>query len=444
MRDIILTLIVFSALPFVPKRPYVGVMLWVWLSVMNPHRLTYGFAYSFPFAQLVAVVTFYALLVAKGPKGLPMTGPVKVLIMFGLWMALSTATAIYPDQSMDMLVKVAKILLMTLVTMMLVRTKHELHVLLFTLAGSLGFFGIKGGLFTIRSGGSDRVWGPPGSFIEGNNEVALAFIVIIPLMYYLMTTLENKWLKRAMLASMLLCALASLGSYSRGALLGLAAMGMVLWWRSPKKLVAAGALVVLIPAAMAFMPEKWFARMDTIQTYQEDNSAMGRINAWILCYNVAKDDPLTGGGFIIYDAATFAKYAPNPLDIHVAHSIYFQVLGEHGWVGLFLYLLLAWLVWRRATWIVKTCEARDDLKWAANLASMMQVSLVGFAVGGAFLSLAYFDVPYYLMAVIVITGRLVEQALAAPVPGTPDKTVALDKPRAPAAGPLRPAPRSTY
>ena len=435
MRDIILTLIVFSALPFVLKRPYIGVLLWVWLSVMNPHRLTYGFAYSFPFAALVAGVTFYAMVTTKGPKSLPFTGPVKVLIAFGLWMVLSTVTAIYPELSTDMLSKVAKILLMTLVTMMLVRTKHELHMLLFTLAGSLGFYGVKGGLFTIRSGGSDRVWGPPGSFIEGNNEVALAFIVIIPLMYYLMTTLENKWHKRAMLAAMLLCALASLGSYSRGALLGLAAMGLVLWWRSPKKMMAGAIMIVVIPAALAFMPDKWFERMDTIKTYEEDNSAMGRINAWLMTWNLAKDDPLTGGGFVIYDAATFAKYAPNPLDIHAAHSIYFQVLGEHGFVGLFLFLWLAWLSWRRASWICSQARKRDDLKWAGLLASMMQVSLVGFAVGGAFLSLAYFDVPYYLMAVIVITGRIVEQALAA---GPPAAVAAVP------AAPLKPAVRTTY
>jgi hypothetical protein len=43
---------------------------------------------------------------------------------------------------------------------------------------------------------------------------------------------------------------------------------------------------------------------------------------------------------------------------------------------------------------------------------MIQVSMVGFATGGAFLSLLYYDVPYYLMAAMVATGALLEKVLA--------------------------------
>jgi len=138
---------------------------------------------------------------------------------------------------------------------------------------------------------------------------------------------------------------------------------------------------------------------------------MGRINAWHMAYNLALDRPLVGGGFHIYDAMVFQLYAPNPDDIHAAHSIYFQTLGEHGFVGLFLYLLLGVLTWRTGAWIVRNARPHEDLRWAADLAAMTQVSLLGFAVGGAFLSLVYFDVPYYLMAGLVVTRRVVEAEL---------------------------------
>lgn len=416
MRDIVLTLIIVSLLPLIFRRPHIGIMMWVWISVMNPHRLTYGFAFSFPWALLIAGITLFSMVMTKQPKSLPMTPIVKTVIAFALWMCVTTAAAFLPEQSLDMLEKVMKILLMTLVTIMLVRTKDQLHMLLYVMCGSLAFYGIKGGLFTIRSGGGERVWGPPDSFIYGNNEVALAFVTIIPLMYYILRRQTNVWLRWGVLVAILMCGLSALGSYSRGALIGIAAMVIVLWLRSPKKLKSGLVMAIAIPFAINFMPAKWTERMDTITTYKEDASAMGRVNAWVMAFNVAKDDPLTGGGYVTWTPAIFAMYAPDPTDVHVAHSIYFQVMGEHGFAGLALYLLLAFLTWRRAAWIRRTCKQREDLAWASELASMIQVSLIGFGVGGAFLSLAYFDIPYYVMAMVVILGRIVDETIARDAP----------------------------
>jgi probable O-glycosylation ligase (exosortase A-associated) len=144
-----------------------------------------------------------------------------------------------------------------------------------------------------------------------------------------------------------------------------------------------------------------------------------------MAFNLAKDRPFVGGGFEIAELGTFARYAPNKIDVpRAAHSIYFQALGEHGFVGLGLYLLFGFLTWRSGQWIIRNTRDLDGYQWASSLASMIQVSLVGFAIGGAFLSLLYFDVPYYLMAAMVATRILVEKelveqtALAIPVKST--------------------------
>lgn len=411
MRDLVITLAVFGSLPFILKRPFIGILMWVWISVMNPHRLSWGFAYDFPFAAMIAATTLIGLLTTKDPRRLPMTPIVISLMMFVVWMCITTAFSMWPDESVVMLNRVLKIMLMTIVTMMLIKTKEQVQYLVWVLVASLAYYGVKGGIFTITSGASSIVWGPSGSYIEGNNEVALAFITIIPIMYYIQMVAENKWLKRAMMVSIILCAFAALGSYSRGALLGIAAMLFFLWLKSPKKVAMGVVMVCLIPVAIAFMPEKWGARMDTIKTYEEDQSAMGRINAWYMAFNMAKDRPLVGGGFEIYNRTAFALYAPVPDDVHAAHSIYFQALGEHGFVGLGLYLTMVWLVWRKTVWIVRSTRAHATLKWASQLATMIQVSMVGFAVGGAFLSLLYYDVPYYLIAIVVVVGTIVEKAL---------------------------------
>ncbi|MCE3264578.1 MAG: putative O-glycosylation ligase, exosortase system-associated [Pseudoduganella sp.] len=410
MRDLIITLIIFASLPMIFKRPFYGAVMWIWISVMNPHTQGWGFAQSMPFAAIIAGVTLVAMLARPKEVRFPSTGLTWLLIAFSAWMCVTTLFAMGPEDPMEMLRKVMKIMLMTVVVSMLVRTRKDIEMLVWTIVISLGYFGVKGGLFTIRSGGAHRVWGPAGTFIDGNNEIALALIMVVPLMLFLVPLIASKWGKRAMWLSAGLCALASLGSYSRGAALALAAMLVFLWLKSQDKVKLGVLLLCMAPLALVFMPEQWHSRIDTINNYEQDGSAMGRINAWKMAANLAADRPL-GGGFEIYNRDIFSRYAPNPDDVHAAHSIYFQVLGEHGYVGLLLFLALYVVVWRNGSWVIRSADGVPELEWAARLARMLQVSLVGFMVGGAFLSLAYFDVPYYIMVIMVATRLLVERTL---------------------------------
>lgn len=433
MRDILVTLIVFGSLPFIFKRPYIGILMWVWISVMNPHTQGWGFATSFPFAAIIAGVTIASWFFTKEPRDLPLTPVTWVLLAFVIWINVTTLFALYPELVYAQWVKVMKIMLMIFLTLMLIKTKQHIQLLIWILVISLGYYGVKGGIFTIKSGGVDLVWGPEGTFIGGNNEIALALIMTIPLMHYLQVVSQNKWTRWALTIAILLCAAAALGSYSRGALLAILAMGGFLWLKSRNKVSVSLLILLVMPVAFMFMPDKWGERMDTINTYEEDGSVQGRFNAWWMAYNLAKDRPLVGGGFEIYEPQIFARYAPDPTDIHAAHSIYFQTLGEHGFVGLVLFLLLGILAWRTGTWIIRNTETLDEYKWAYSLATMIQASLIGYIVGGAFLSLLYFDVPYYLMAAMVATRIVVEKGLK--------KTAKLAMPEKRTS--FRPRPRTT-
>ena len=210
---------------------------------------------------------------------------------------------------------------------------------------------------------------------------------------------------------MLLCVAAAIGSYSRGALVGLGAMALFLWLKSPNKALLGSIGVVVGIVALFSMPDGWFERMGTIGTYDEDASAMGRINAWWMAWNLALSRIPIGGGFDIYMPDLFARFSPNPLDIHAAHSIYFQVLGEHGFMGLFLFLSIFICAWRNGNWVIARTKGVAQLRWAHDLAAMLQVSLVGYAVGGAFLSLSYYDFPYYVAAMLAISRIVVEREI---------------------------------
>jgi len=184
----------------------------------------------------------------------------------------------------------------------------------------------------------------------------------------------------------------------------MAAMGLFLWFKSRHKFVTGIYMLIAVAIMAAVMPQEWYDRMNTIRNYQEDDSALGRINAWHTAFNVAKDR-VTGGGFEMFRPPTFREYAPEPFRVHDAHSIYFEVLGEHGFVGLGLFMLLGLLAWIRGQQVIKRCKHDTENKWASDLAAMIQVSLVGYATGGAFLGLAYFDLPYHLMIIILLAAK---------------------------------------
>ncbi len=411
MRDIVLVMFLFGSVPFILWRPTVGVFLWIWVSVMNPHRLTWDFAFDLPFAQVIAVATLVGMVFSREPNRLPVTPVTVVLFMMVLWMNVTTFFAIDMSLSLPMWERVMKILFMVFVALYLLHSRQHVEWLIWILAGSVAFYGIKGGLFTLREGGEFRVWGPEGSFIVDNNALALALVMTIPLLRYLHLQATNRLVRWGLVGSMVLCGLSALGSQSRGALLAISAMLVVLWLKSRHKVITGLVLVLLVPVAIGFMPEKWEDRMRSIQNYKQDSSAMGRINAWTMAFNVAQDRPLVGGGFEMRSPSVYARYAPDPTVVRSAHSIYFQVLGEHGFVGLALFLLLWTLVWRDSSWIFRQSQSRKELHWASDLALMVQVSLIGYAVGGAFLDLAYYDVPYNLLTAVVLTRILVEKEI---------------------------------
>ncbi len=422
MRDIAVVLF-FIAVSFAAfRRPFYGALLWVLFGLMNPHRLAYGFAYSMPFAQMAVIVTVLAAAYHLREVRWPRSVQMNLLLVFIAWMGITTAAAIVRDPSITKYIDVLKVLGMTIVVATMIRTREEIMGLVWVMVASIGFFGFKGGIFTIATGGNFRVWGPPGSLVQGNNELAVALVMTIPLAYFLTTNLQVardfypasrvpiKVLRAGGILTMLLCAASAIGSQSRGALLAILAMGTVLWWRSHSKVSIAAVFIAAVMVALPLLPDTWFERMSTIQTYGEDLSALQRINAWETAINIARDR-FTGAGFTTAHASVFAMYSPRPGVewIYVAHSIYFQVLGDHGWIGLSLYLLLWVSTYAGAGRVYRLAKKHTELAWAANLMSMCKVSLVGFAVGGAFLSLAYWDMPYYVMVLIVATGILVRQ-----------------------------------
>jgi probable O-glycosylation ligase (exosortase A-associated) len=386
------------------RYPWTGVLVYAWVSLFSPHRFAFGFAYNFEFALITAMATVAGALFHWKEVRLPFNSITFLLIMLPFWMTVTLLFALEPSAAQVRWEEVMKTFFIVLLAASLLHTRTQLEAFLWVIVGSIGFYGLKGGVFTLVAGGGAKVYGPPGdSFLTDNNAIAVALIMTIPLMHFLAGTVSSRWLKLGMYGTMLMSGMAILGSQSRGAFLGVVVMVAFLWLKGKQKVLSAMVLIPVAALAIGFMPAKWTSRMDTIENYEQDSSALGRINAWNMAFNLANDRPLVGGGFEIYTPSTFARYAPNPEDVHAAHSVYFQMLGEHGYVGLLLFLCLGMATWMTARRIIRLSRDHPEYTREADLARAIQVSLVGFSVAGAFVNIAYWDFLYYEIVIVMGT-----------------------------------------
>jgi putative inorganic carbon (HCO3(-)) transporter len=408
MRDTLLIAIVFAGCIAALRRPWIGVMLWTWLSIMNPHRYTWGIAYSAPLAAIAAASVVIGLLMTKDRESPFKGSAVQWMLVFMIWMTISWLAGLDVAGDFDQWKKVMKVDVMIIVSLMLLHSKKHIFALVWVCVLSIALLGAKGGLFSLLSGGGGRVWGPPGSFIEDNNAFAVAVIMTIPLLRFLQLQLASKSAKHAMTIAMLLCAISALGSQSRGALLAISAMAFYFWWNGKNKLQMGLLLFVVAALLLEFMPDSWSDRMATINTYETDGSAMGRISAWWNSWNLAFHYPF-GVGFNAATPALFARFSPYPDQVQGAHSIYFLALGNHGFIGLALFLGIWVATWRSAGWLRHKKDLVPGAKWCGELGALSQVSLIAYLVGGAFLNLTYFDLPYNIMVMVVLTRVWVER-----------------------------------
>lgn len=399
MRDLLLALFVFGMIPFILMRPYIGLLVWSWLGYMNPNRLCYGFAISFPWVQMIAIVTLVGWLVSRERKSIPWSKTSVLLLLFLVATGVTTLFAAVPEAASSKWVEVLKIMVMVFMTLAMVNSRERINWLVWTVVVSLGFYGFKGGLFTVLGGGVSHVMGPPASFIADNNALALALCMTLPLMRYLQLHATRKVIRIGLGLGMLLTAIAVLGTYSRGGFVALFVVAFALLLKSRRRLAIVMVAIVVGFIAWHFMPAKWANRMGTLHHASQTESGETRIQSWEFAANLALHRPLVGGGFDAYlSRDLWLKYGPEGARPRAIHSIYFRTLGEQGFPGLLLFLALLWVAWRNCARVRKRLRDVPDKKWAFDLASMLQVSLVAYMIAGAFLPMPYFDLTYQLFA----------------------------------------------
>ncbi|MBV9250189.1 MAG: putative O-glycosylation ligase, exosortase A system-associated [Acetobacteraceae bacterium] len=410
MRDLILVFGSLAYLPVIFRSAAAGVLCWEWFSIMNPHRQVYGFANGQPFNSVIAVVTIMIWLCsAERKRWTPDVMP-WLLLLFTGWMTFNSLFAMVPEWSWQYWDRTVRTFAVVFLAFFVITGKARVHGLVWAVVIALGYYGIKGGVFVIRSGGSGLVYGPEGSILADNNQLALAVVSVLPLAYYLFRHTRSALLKAALLATFLLEVLMVLGTQSRGGVIALATILLVFWVSSDRKAITAVLAIGAVLIGLRFMPESFFQRMDTLNDVNSDSSFQGRVDAWHVATLVAMDRFPFGAGFYAPQLPQiFNHYLPDASP-HAAHSIYFQVLGEHGFIGLAIFIAILVLALRNAGLVIRQTRGVEGLAWAHDLAKMVRTSLIGYYVGGAALSMAYFDGYLIMIAILSCLREIVAQA----------------------------------
>ena len=301
---------------------------------------------------------------------------------------------------------VTKVMLMAAVMIPITSSFQRLRYVVLTVAGCFGFYVLKSLPFIIATGGAHRVFGPEQSMIADNNDFGLALNMTLPFYFFLAQTETKRWVKRFFGFLFTITVPAIFFTYSRGALVGLISVALLMFLQSRRRFALVPVLVLGLVTALFFAPASWKARMDPSREGALDDSAQSRLNAWAYARALAADYPITGGGFATFTPELYDRYAPTKVEtVYGPHSVYFQVLAEHGYVGPRRFICSSCFPASSpsAAWPARR-DARQDRE-VAHYAHMFQFSLVAFLVSGVFLGRAYFDYFFTIVAFIIILER---------------------------------------
>ncbi len=428
-------------------KPHIGVLVWNWVSHMSPHAYTYGFAFSFPFLVLVGGLTALGMVVSGEPKHFPKHPVMIAIITYVLWTLVTYSLGFEPSVGETKITQFMKMVAFAIITAVVMQSPNRLKAFMYVMIASLMFVAAKGGLFTIVTGGGNSVNDGRGMMAD-NNQLAMALAMLFPLSIFIAKYPPYKIMKLPLQMAVFLVPIAAIGTQSRGGMVAISAVLFMLLLKSKRKFMLIAIMVPLVIGAVTFMPDSWKNRMQSTGNATEDGSFKGRVSMWKFATNVADDHPIEGGGFdVFYIPRLGPEYMPPGFAMRAPHSIYFEVLGEHGYVGLFLFLTMLFVGYYSAGTNAKLFRQYQETAWLGDLSGAIQLSLIGYAVGGLTVNIASFDVFYHLLIIVVlcrvIGDKMVEKGVAKIVLEKEEVTKAKGKwkPPSPSERPPLPAER---
>ena len=433
MRDLLfLALLPLMLYPMV-KRPFIALGMWIWTAMFFPNAWLYGIASGLRYNLIFTGVAIFSYLLMRDKPKVRFGSIGLLVVLFFLWTTVSSALTVgIPEVAWEIWVRFFKVIALFVFVVLIMEKKLHMDFFAWCVVLSIGFYGALEALKYIASGGGHMIAGFAGHVLGDRNELALAFVMTLPLCLYLFDQYgkTSRPVGMGLIGVMFLIVAAVIGTQSRGGFIALLGLGGYLFLKSKHKVPLAIFIVIVSVGLATIVSQDWVSRMDTIGEASEDASFMGRVVAWKLSFIMAVQNPFFGGGFKSLETVAvwarltndFPAYSffysgdafPEATFARAAHSVYFQVLGEHGFAGLLIYLMLIVTVFRKARQVVVHGRKHGAPAWIMDFATTLQLCLFVFCLGGAALSFAYFELIFAVFAmVLVLHSRILPAALAA-------------------------------
>ena len=427
MRDLVFVGYLLALLFLAFKRPFIFTLVYAYIDIVAPQRLSYFLLNSVPLSLIVFGMAFLGYLVADDKKDSRFSVRQGVMVMLLFYCGYTTFQGALPEDAMEKWDWVWKALVFAIFLPLTLRTKLRIEALTLFMVLCAGTLIITGGIKTLGSGGG---YGVLVLLIDDNaglyegSIISMVAIAIIPLMLWLSkygTIFPPDWrVKYFTLALVFAALLIPVGTQARTGLVCIAVLAVLQLRFVKYRLLYAGLAAAIGLAAIPFLPQSFSERMGTIKNYEADESASTRIAVWEWTIEYVKANPM-GGGFNAYrlNKLTYElapdKNAPEleyelapedegPIEVvdegRAYHSSYFEMLGEQGYPGLAMWLFIhLGGIWRMEVLRRRYQNSKKESEaWVAPLAIALENAHIIYMVGSLFVGVAFQPFVYMLVA----------------------------------------------
>ncbi|HEY1145054.1 MAG TPA: putative O-glycosylation ligase, exosortase A system-associated [Allosphingosinicella sp.] len=421
MRDLAFVGFLAALMAFGLKRPFLFVLAYAYVDIVAPQRLSYYLLNSIPLSMILALLAIGGWLIADDKRELRVAGRQWLMLILLLYAGFTTMHADFPVEALDKWGWAWKAVVWAIFLPFVLRTRLRIESYLLFMVLSAGAIIIVGGIKTALSGGG---YGALNLMVDNNSGlyegsiISAVSIAVVPIILWLARhgTLFPRDRRVALFAYALTfaCLLIPVGTEARTGLVCIGVLGVLMLRNARNRFLYLGLVGIALAVAVPFLPKSFTSRMETISTYQADSSATTRLAVWSWTWNYAKSHPL-GGGFDAYRSNvikvdTVATQSAGAVELVKAqssrdaarayHSSYFEMLGEQGFPGLILFLLIHGIGLLRMEILRRRYRrAEGEEAWISPLATALQHGQLIYLVGALFVGIAWQPFIYMLLGV---------------------------------------------
>lgn len=418
MRDLAFIAFLAALIGMGFRRPFLLVLGYVYVDIVSPQRLTYLLLNTVPISLITVIFAVLGWVLFDNKRDVRVVPRQFLMFVLLVYCGVTTTQADFPLEAWGKWDWAWKALAFAIFLPLTLRTRLRIEALALFMVLCAASIIIVGGIKTIISGGG---YGSLNLMVANNSGlyegsiISTVAIAIIPLILWLMkfgTIYPADWRVRLFgYALIFACLLIPVGTQARTGLICIGVLGVLLLRSTKRRAVYLLGVSVAAMIAIPLLPSSFTERMDTIKGYKSDTSAGTRLAVWAWTWDYVKDNPF-GGGFDAYRqnkirvVTTDVESNGGQTDVSTSvendqarayHSSYFEMLGEQGFPGLFLWLLIHYGGLIRMEVLRARYKKREGMMWISSLANALQQGHFIYLVGSLFVGIAFQPFVYMLV-----------------------------------------------